>query len=241
MSVRGNGHRLETLRRALGLTHEALARMVLGAEADAPALAALEAEGGSLSLVERHALAVALGVPRDALSHYLGGHIELGHLLGMRAAEEPPGTVRETWDSYFLRIAEAVAVRATCDRKHVGAVIERNRHILATGYNGSIVGLEHCDEVGHMMEDGHCVRTIHAEANAIVQAARHGARIEGANIYVTASPCWPCFKMIANAGIVKIVYGEFYRDGRIHEAASACGIQLVGPAPREGRETTLPQ
>ncbi len=134
---------------------------------------------------------------------------------------------RASWDEYFMKIAETVASRATCDRKHVGAVIERGRTILATGYNGSIGGLEHCDEVGHMMEDNHCVRTIHAEANAVIQAARNGVRIEGASIYVTASPCWQCFKMIANAGIKRVVFGEFYRDKRIFEVAQRIGIELV--------------
>lgn len=134
---------------------------------------------------------------------------------------------RASWDEYFMKIAETVASRATCDRKHVGAVIERGRTILATGYNGSIGGLEHCDEVGHMMEDNHCVRTIHAEANAVIQAARNGVRIEGASIYVTASPCWQCFKMIANAGIRRVVFGEFYRDQRIFEVARRIGIELV--------------
>jgi len=109
----------------------------------------------------------------------------------------------------------------------VGAVIVRDKNILATGYNGSIRGLGHCDEDGHMLEDGHCVRTIHAEANAVIQAAKNGTRIESASIYVTASPCWGCFKMIANAGLRKIVYGEFYRDQRIFEFAQKLGIELV--------------
>jgi dCMP deaminase len=134
---------------------------------------------------------------------------------------------RASWDVYFMRIARDVASRATCDRKHVGAVIVRDKNILATGYNGSIGGLGHCDDEGHMLEDGHCVRTIHAEANAVIQAAKHGIRIEGGAIYVTASPCWGCFKMIANAGLVKIVYGEFYRDQRIFEFAQRLGIELV--------------
>ena len=134
---------------------------------------------------------------------------------------------RASWDEYFMRIAEEVASRATCDRKHVGAVIVRDKSILATGYNGSIRGLPHCDEDGHLMEDGHCVRTIHAEANAIIQAARNGVRIEGATIYVTASPCWNCFKLIANAGIRKIFFGEFYRDERSRETAARIGIELV--------------
>jgi dCMP deaminase len=133
---------------------------------------------------------------------------------------------RASWDEYFMRIAEEVASRATCDRKHVGAVIVRDKSILATGYNGSIRGLPHCSEDGHMMEDGHCVRTIHAEANAIIQAARNGVRIDSATIYVTASPCWGCFRMIANAGIMRIVFGEFYRDERIFRFATQLGIEL---------------
>ncbi len=134
---------------------------------------------------------------------------------------------RASWDEYFMNIAREVASRATCDRKHVGAVIVRDKIILATGYNGSIRGLPHCDEVGHLMEDGHCVRTVHAEANAIVQAAKSGVRIEGAGIYVTASPCWSCFRLIANSGIGRIVFGEFYRDPKIFEMSQAIGIELV--------------
>jgi dCMP deaminase len=134
---------------------------------------------------------------------------------------------RASWDEYFMNIAREVATRSTCDRKFVGAVIVRDRSILATGYNGSIRGLTHCDEDGHLMEDNHCVRTVHAEANAIVQAARNGVRIEDASIYVTASPCWGCFRLIANAGISKIVFGEFYRDNKIFEFSQKLGIELV--------------
>ena len=147
---------------------------------------------------------------------------------------------RVTWDEYFMAIAREVATRSTCDRKHVGAVIERDRSILATGYNGSIRGLPHCDDAGHLMEDGHCVRTVHAEANAIVQAARNGVRLEAAGIYVTASPCFGCFKMIANAGLRRVVFGEFYRDQRIFDFAQQLGVELVHlalepkPAPEAG-------
>ena len=102
--------------------------------------------------------------------------------------------------------------RATCDRKQVGAVIVVDYQVAATGYNGSIRGLPHCDEVGHDMVDGHCVRTIHAEMNALAQAARRGVRIEGAFIYTTASPCWSCFRVLVNAGIRRFVYGEAYRE-----------------------------
>ena len=134
---------------------------------------------------------------------------------------------RSSWDQYFMDIAKQVATRATCDRKHVGAVVVRDRTILSTGYNGSIRGMPHCDEVGHMMENGHCVATVHAEANAILQAAKNGVRIDGATLYTTASPCWPCFKLIANSGCVRIVYGEFYRDPRIFEVAGQLKLELV--------------
>ncbi len=134
---------------------------------------------------------------------------------------------RASWDEYFMSIAQVVATRSTCPRKYVGAVIVRNRTILSTGYNGSIRGMPHCSDVGHMMEDGHCVATIHAEANAIIQAARNGVNIDGAAIYVTASPCWNCFKQLANAGVVRIAFGEFYRDERIFEIAKQINIELV--------------
>ena len=135
-----------------------------------------------------------------------------------------------------MDIARQVATRATCDRKHVGAVVVRDRTILSTGYNGSIRGLPHCDEVGHMMENGHCVATVHAEANAILQAAKNGVRIDGATLYTTASPCWPCFKLIANSGCVRIVFGEFYRDPRIFEVAAQLKLELVNlEAPANAR------
>jgi dCMP deaminase len=137
-------------------------------------------------------------------------------------------TTRVSWNDYFMGIALSVSTRATCDRKHVGAVITRDKSILATGYNGSIRGLPHCDEVGHLMEDGHCVRTVHAEANALVQAARNGVEVNGASIYVTSNPCWGCFRLIVNAGIVAIYFGDTYRmDTRIFEAAVALKLTLV--------------
>ena len=134
---------------------------------------------------------------------------------------------RVSWKYYFMNIAREVATRSTCDRKHVGAVIVREKTILSTGYNGSIKGLPHCDEVGCEMVDGHCVRTTHAEANAIVQAAKNGIQINQSEIYVTASPCYDCFKLIANAGINVIYYDEFYRDKRIIEKSKEIGIQLA--------------
>src|SRR5574339_1094998 len=133
-------------------------------------------------------------------------------------------TERGSWDQYFMDIARQVATPATCDRKHVGALLVRDKTILSTGYNGSIRGLPHCDEVGHLMDGGHCVATVHAEANAIIQAAKNGVSIEGAELYTTASPCWGCFKLIANAGIKKIYYGEFYREERSKQIAGELGI-----------------
>jgi dCMP deaminase len=134
---------------------------------------------------------------------------------------------RRSWDQYFMDIAKQVATRATCDRKHVGAVLVRDRTILSTGYNGSIRGLPHCDDEGHMMENGHCVATVHAEANAIIQAAKNGVAIDEATLYTTASPCWACFKLIANAGCKRIVFAEFYRDPRIFQFAARLGVELV--------------
>ncbi|MBM3285799.1 MAG: dCMP deaminase family protein [Candidatus Eisenbacteria bacterium] len=148
---------------------------------------------------------------------------------------------RVSWHEYFMGIAHVVATRSTCDRKNVGAVIVRDRTILSTGYNGSIRGMPHCDEAGHMIENGHCVATIHAETNAILQAAKNGVRIDGAEIYTTASPCWSCFKMIANAGIRTIYFGEFYRDERIFRHAELAGIALVdlsGGRPERRSEET---
>jgi dCMP deaminase len=145
------------------------------------------------------------------------------------------GHARVSWDRYFMNIAHEAKRRSTCDRKNVGVVIVRDRMILSTGYNGSIRGLQHCDEVGHMMEGGHCVATIHAEANAILQAARSGVRIDDSTLYTTASPCWNCFKLCANAGITKIVYDEFYREERIFRIAKQLGlvIESLDDAERE--------
>ena len=134
---------------------------------------------------------------------------------------------RVSGEKYFINIAVEVSKRATCDRKNVGAVIVKDKMILSTGYNGSIRGLPHCDEIGHEMVNGHCVRTTHAEANAIVQAAKNGVKIKGSEIYVTASPCYDCFILIVNAGILKIFYLEFYRDERILRYAKDSKVELV--------------
>ena len=140
---------------------------------------------------------------------------------------------RADWHTYFMNMARQASTRSTCARKHVGAVIVRDKTILSTGYNGSIRGMPHCDEAGHEMEGDHCVATIHAEANAIIQAARNGVNINGAEMYTTASPCWSCFKLIANAGIRRIYYGEFYRDERSLRVAGLTGIELVDLSAKE--------
>jgi dCMP deaminase len=119
--------------------------------------------------------------------------------------------MRPDWDSYFMQIAQAVATRSTCDRAHVGCVLVRDKRILATGFNGSPAGLPHCDEVGHLLVEGHCVRTIHAEVNAIVQAALHGVSTRDAVCYVTHMPCIHCTKTLINAGVRRIVYATGYR------------------------------
>lgn len=120
--------------------------------------------------------------------------------------------MRPSWDRYFIEMAKTVATRSTCDRARVGAVLVLDRRILATGYNGAPGGLDHCDDVGHLMVNGHCVRTIHAEVNAILQAAANGVSIEGATLYCTHSPCFNCAKALINARIKRIIFETYYAD-----------------------------
>lgn len=143
---------------------------------------------------------------------------------------------KRNWDEYFMKIAEVTASRATCDRKHVGAVVVVNKTLVSTGYNGSPRGMPHCDDVGHELKEmggrQSCVRTVHAEANALVQAARSGAKVEGGTIYTTASPCYDCLKLIINAGVVRVVCKEFYasRYGMSEDMerfAKDAGIEMV--------------
>lgn len=119
--------------------------------------------------------------------------------------------MRPDWDSYFMKIAFAVSERSTCDRAFVGCVLVLEKRILTTGFNGSPAGQPHCDEEGHLMVDGHCVRTIHAETNAIIQAALHGVSSRGSTCYVTHFPCINCAKVLVNAGITRLVYNVAYR------------------------------
>lgn len=136
--------------------------------------------------------------------------------------------MRPDWDAYFMNIASAVSERSTCDRAMVGCVLVRDKRILTTGFNGSPAGQEHCDEIGHLIVDGHCVRTIHAETNAIIQAALHGVSSRDATCYVTHLPCINCTKALINAGITRIVYGEAYRmDENAMNFLKAAEIEVV--------------
>jgi dCMP deaminase len=139
--------------------------------------------------------------------------------------------MRPTWDEYFMQIARDVGTRSTCLRRHVSAVIVRDKRILSTGYNGAPRGVAHCEEVGCLREKlgipsgqrQEICRGLHAEQNAIIQAALHGVSIEGATIYCTHQPCITCAKMIINAGIVRVVCANAYPDefsrGMLEEAS----------------------
>jgi len=134
---------------------------------------------------------------------------------------------RPSWDAYFMGITSEVARRSTCNRAQVGAIIVRDKRILTTGYNGSPTGLPHCTEVGCLMVNGHCVRTLHAEQNAVIQAALHGVSTDRATIYVTHQPCLTCAKMIINAGINRIVYGGDYPDDLACQFLEEAKVALV--------------
>jgi len=144
--------------------------------------------------------------------------------------------VRPSWDEYFMEVCNAIAKRATCDRGRSGCVIARDHQILATGYVGAPAGLPHCDEAGHALkkvvhEDGavtqHCVRTVHAEQNAICQAARRGAGIDGATLYCRMTPCRACAMMIINCGVKRVVCERKYHAGSESEGMFAeAGVKL---------------
>ena len=147
---------------------------------------------------------------------------------------------RPSWDDYFLQIAFTVAQRSTCDRAHVGCALVRDRRILTTGYNGAPAGLPHCDDVGHLLVDGHCVRTLHAEQNALIQAALHGVGTEGATAYVTHQPCLTCAKMLINAGIRRVVYAGHYPDPLSRSFLDAAAVELTH-LPRQTPVPPSPQ
>jgi len=117
---------------------------------------------------------------------------------------------RPSTDHYFMSIARQAATRSTCDRAHVGAVVVRDDGtICSTGYNGAPRGQAHCDDVGHIIENGHCIRALHAEGNALDWAYEH---LSGYTLYTTHFPCWRCAQRIINRGIVRVVYGVEYRE-----------------------------
>ena len=143
---------------------------------------------------------------------------------------------RPTWDEYFMELANTASKRATCDRGRSGCVIVKDRQLLVTGYVGAPSGLPHCDEVGHLFrktieEDGrvttHCVRTVHAEQNAICQAARRGISLDGATLYCRMTPCRTCAMLIINCGIKRVVCGRKYHAGKESEELFAqAGVQI---------------
>jgi len=136
--------------------------------------------------------------------------------------------IRPSWDDYFMSIVKIIATRSTCDRLRAGAALVKNNRILSTGYNGAPPGLPHCDgEAGHLMEEGHCVRTIHSEHNAILQAALiPGATTEGATLYTKSSPCIHCAKYIIAAGIKRVVIGKFYRNTMVVDYMMSAGVKV---------------
>jgi dCMP deaminase len=140
---------------------------------------------------------------------------------------------RPDLDTYFMTLAQAAALRSTCDRKHVGCVLVQNDLVVAVGYNGSLPKAEHCDDVGHDMEDGHCVRTVHAEMNALARGMAQGM-VYVDRAYINTYPCWNCFKALATASVRSVVYDAEYRvDPRVEAAARQQGIQLhaLGKGP----------
>jgi dCMP deaminase len=145
-----------------------------------------------------------------------------------------PGSDRPGWDDYFMDIAALVARRSTCLRRSVGAVLVRDRRILATGYNGAPSGLQHCLDRGCLRdqlqipsgERHELCRGLHAEQNAVIQAALHGVSVKGACLYCTNHPCVICIKMIVNAGIVKIVFREGYLDQMAKDMSVEAGIEV---------------
>lgn len=133
---------------------------------------------------------------------------------------------RPSWDEYFLRMAELAASRSTCPRRRVGAVLVKDHRVIATGYNGSLRGQPHCTDVGCLMVGGHCKRTVHAELNALLQCAFHGAPSRGALLFTTAFPCLDCAKALVQAGIARVVYRDPYPDPHSRDVLEGAGVRL---------------
>lgn len=160
----------------------------------------------------------------------------------------PPMTPhgRPGWHEYFMEITVVVSRRATCLRRQVGAILVKDRRILTTGYNGPPAGLPHCDELGGCLRDRLGVpsgermeisRALHAEQNALVQAARHGINVKGATLYCTNAPCFTCAKMLVNAGIEEIIYLEEYPDPLARELLAAAGVPCIKFADLQATES----
>ncbi|MFZ1289393.1 MAG: deaminase [Melioribacteraceae bacterium] len=135
-------------------------------------------------------------------------------------------SLRPSWDEYFLKLAMLVSERATCPRMHCGCVLVREKRILSTGYNGSIPGDSHCEDDGCMIVDNHCVRTIHAEMNAIIQCSIHGVSTHGASAYITNMPCTNCSKALIAAGIKEIVIFSDYHDTKAEEFFKIAKVKI---------------
>lgn len=141
--------------------------------------------------------------------------------------EEKKKYIRPAWDDYFMAIAKIVGTRSDCDRLRSGVILVQDKRIISTGYNGAPPGLEDCDTVGHLMEEGHCVRTIHGEHNVILQAAIiPGASTQGATMYTKYSPCLHCSKYLIAAGIKRVVIGKIYRNAQIVDYLKKAGVQV---------------
>jgi dCMP deaminase len=138
---------------------------------------------------------------------------------------------RPTWDEYFIAMADLAARRSTCPRRQVGAVLVRNDRVIATGYNGAVRGAPHCSEVGCLMVDGHCVRAVHAELNAILQCAVTGTSSAGTRLFTTSFPCVACAKAAVQAGVVAVVYRSAYADPNSAEVLRAGGVRLFRAEP----------
>lgn len=142
-------------------------------------------------------------------------------------SEHPEPAWRPDWDTYFLKLAMLASERATCPRMHCGCVIAREHHVLSTGYNGSLPGTPHCYKDGCLVVDNHCVRTNHAEINAICQAARHGMALQGGTAYVTNMPCTSCAKALIAVGIVRVVVFSNYHDSLAERFFAESKVSLV--------------
>lgn len=135
--------------------------------------------------------------------------------------------MRPSWDQYFLKLAMLASERATCPRMHCGCVIVKKKHVVATGYNGSLPGLEHCEDVGCLIVDNHCIRTNHAEMNALMQAAKNGVSVSGGTAYVTNMPCTTCAKALIGAGIKRVVVFSDYHSTHAEKFFKEADVKLV--------------